>query len=49
MQDSVENKIKVDDSIWRVHGVDTPIETPVKVTGVDRIIFDVEPILNDRD
>lgn len=41
-------KIKVDDSSWRVHGVDTPIETPVKVTGVDGIVFDVEPILNDK-
>jgi len=37
-------KIKVDDSSWRVRGVDTPIETPVKVTGVDGIVFDVEPV-----
>lgn len=42
-------KIKVDDSSWRVHGADTPIETPVKVTGVDGIVFNVEAVLNDGD
>ncbi|MCU7937885.1 MAG: NfeD family protein [gamma proteobacterium symbiont of Bathyaustriella thionipta] len=41
-------KIKVDDSSWRVQGVDTPINTPVKVTGVDGIVLEVEPVLKEQ-
>jgi len=37
-------KIKVDDSSWRVRGIDTPIDTSVKVTGVDGIVLEVEPV-----
>ncbi len=37
-------KIKVDDSTWRVRGEEAPVNTQVKVTGVDGIIFDVEPV-----
>ncbi len=37
-------KIKVDDSTWRVRGDEAPVDTRVKVIGVDGIIFDVEPM-----
>jgi membrane protein implicated in regulation of membrane protease activity len=36
-------KIKVDDSIWRVHGADCPGGTRVRVTGVDGTVLVVEP------
>ncbi len=35
-------KIKVDDSTWRVRGDDAPMDSLVRVTGVDGIVFDVE-------
>jgi membrane protein implicated in regulation of membrane protease activity len=35
-------KIKVDDSTWRVRGNDASIDSLVRVTGVDGIVFDVE-------
>lgn len=35
-------KIKVDDSTWRVHGEDAPLNSQVRVTGVDGIVFEVE-------
>lgn len=35
-------KIKVDDSTWRVHGKDAPIDSQVKVVGSDGIIFEVK-------
>jgi membrane protein implicated in regulation of membrane protease activity len=37
-----QGKIKVDDSIWKVHGPDLPGGAPVKVTGEDGIILTVE-------
>ena len=37
-------KIRVDDSTWRVRGKDMPTNSQVRVTGVDGIIFDVEPL-----
>jgi membrane protein implicated in regulation of membrane protease activity len=39
-----EGKIKVDDSIWKVHGQDCNINTKVKVIGINGAIFDVEKV-----
>ena len=39
-----EGKIKVDDSIWKVHGDDCDINTKVKVIAVRGTVFDVEKI-----
>ncbi|NJM91966.1 MAG: NfeD family protein [Rhodospirillaceae bacterium] len=35
-------KIKIDDSMWRVEGVDLPAGTQIKITGVDGAILKVE-------
>jgi len=35
-------KIKVDDSIWRVHGPDRPAGSRVRITGVDGTVLLVE-------
>jgi|SoiMethySBSTD1v2_1073268.scaffolds.fasta_scaffold1173202_1 membrane protein implicated in regulation of membrane protease activity len=35
-------KAKIDDSVWRVEGVDLPAGTQIKVTGVDGSILKVE-------
>jgi membrane protein implicated in regulation of membrane protease activity len=37
-----EGKIKVDDSIWKVHGQDCDIHTKVKVTAIRGTVFDVD-------
>jgi inner membrane protein len=37
-----QGKIKVDDSVWKVHGEDCDINTKVKVTGIRGTVFDVE-------
>jgi len=37
-----QGKIKVDDSIWKVHGEDCDINTKVKVTAIRGTVFDVE-------
>ncbi len=37
-----EGKIKVDDSIWKVHGQDCTINTKVKVIAIRGTVFDVE-------
>jgi membrane protein implicated in regulation of membrane protease activity len=45
LYEAIENgqgKIKVDDSIWKVHGKDCDIHTKVKVTAVRGTVFDVE-------
>ena len=39
-----EGKIKVDDSIWKVHGEDCNINTRVKVIAVRGTVFDVKKI-----
>jgi membrane protein implicated in regulation of membrane protease activity len=39
-----EGKIKVDDSIWKVHGEDCDINTKVKVTAIRGTVFDVEKV-----
>jgi membrane protein implicated in regulation of membrane protease activity len=39
-----EGKIKVDDSIWKVHGEDCDIHTKVKVTAIRGTVFDVEKV-----
>jgi len=39
-----EGKIKVDDSIWKVHGEDCDITTKVKVIAVRGTVFDVERV-----
>jgi len=36
-------KVVVDDSTWRVKGPDLPVGTQVRVTGVDGVVFIVEP------
>lgn len=45
LYEAIENgqgKIKVDDSIWTVHGEDCAIETKVRVIAVRGTVFDVE-------
>ncbi|MGR8941115.1 MAG: NfeD family protein [Gammaproteobacteria bacterium] len=37
-----QGKIKVDDSIWKVHGPDCGIDTKVRVVSVNGTVFDVE-------
>ena len=39
-----QGKIKVDDSLWKVHGEDCDINTKVKVTAVLGTVFEVEKI-----
>ena len=39
-----QGKIKVDDSIWKVHGEDCDINTKVKVIASRGTVFDVEKI-----
>ena len=39
-----EGKIKVDDSIWKVHGEDCDINTRVKVVAIRGTVFDVEKV-----
>lgn len=39
-----QGKIKVDDTIWKVHGEDCDIHTKVKVTGVKGTVFEVDKI-----
>lgn len=39
-----QGKIKVDDSIWKVHGDDCDIHSKVKVTGVRGTVFEVEKV-----
>ena len=39
-----EGKIKVDDSIWKVHGEDCAINTKVKVIAIRGTVFDVERV-----
>ncbi|NJA06002.1 NfeD family protein [Methylococcaceae bacterium WWC4] len=43
--EAIENgqgKIKVDDTIWKVHGEDCPVGGKVKVVAVNGTVFDVE-------
>lgn len=45
--EAIENgqgKIKVDDSLWKVHGPDCPVGTKVKVVAVNGTVFDVEQV-----
>jgi inner membrane protein len=45
LHEPIENgqgKIKVDDTLWKVHGEDCDIHTKVKVTGIRGTVFDVE-------
>jgi inner membrane protein len=39
-----QGKMKVDDSIWKVHGEDCDINTKVKVTAIRGTVFDVEKV-----
>jgi len=39
-----QGKIKVDDSIWKVHGEDCTINSRVKVIAVRGTVFDVEKV-----
>ncbi len=39
-----EGKIKVDDSIWKVHGQDCEINTKVRVVATRGTVFDVERV-----
>lgn len=40
-----EGKVTVDDSTWRVKGPDSTAGTTVRVTGIDGVIFIVEPVI----
>ncbi|MEY4717923.1 MAG: hypothetical protein RL563_541 [Pseudomonadota bacterium] len=45
--EAIENgqgKIKVDDSLWKVHGPDCPVGTKVKIIAVNGTVFDVEQV-----
>jgi inner membrane protein len=47
LYEAIENgqgKIKVDDSIWKVHGEDCDIHSKVKVVGVRGTVFDVKKL-----
>ena len=35
-------KAKIDDTVWRVEGIDLPAGTPIKVTAVDGAVLKVE-------
>lgn len=37
-------KVEVDDSTWRVKGPDLPAGTRIRVTGVDGVVFVIEPV-----
>lgn len=37
-----QGKIKVDDTLWKVHGEDCPLGSKVKVVAVKGTVFDVE-------
>jgi membrane protein implicated in regulation of membrane protease activity len=37
-------KIKVDDTIWKVHGPDCPIDAKVRVISVSGTVFEVEKV-----
>jgi inner membrane protein len=39
-----QGKIKVDDSLWKVHGEDCDVSTKVKVTGIRGMVLDVEKV-----
>lgn len=39
-----QGKIKVDDTIWKVHGKDCGLAAKVKVVAVRGAVFDVEPV-----
>ena len=39
-----QGKIKVDDTLWKVHGEDCDVSTKVKVTGIRGMVFDVEKV-----
>lgn len=46
---AIENgvgKVTVDDSTWRVVGVDLPAGTKVRVDGVDGVVFQVVEVVN---
>ncbi len=37
-----QGKIKVDDSLWKVYGKDSPVNTRVKIVAIRGTVFDVE-------
>lgn len=46
LSEAIENgigKVRVDDTQWRVSGVDSPLGARVRVTGVDGAVLTVEP------
>ena len=46
LTEAIENgvgKVRVDDTQWRVNGMDSPAGTRVRVTGVDGTVLRVEP------
>ncbi len=47
LYEAIENgqgKIKVDDSIWKVHGEDCPLGSKVRIIAVRGTVFDIEKI-----
>jgi len=47
LYEAIENgqgKIKVDDSIWKVHGEDCPLASKVRIIAVCGTVFDIEKI-----
>jgi membrane protein implicated in regulation of membrane protease activity len=43
-----EGKIKVDDSIWKVHGQDCDANSKVKVVAIRGTVFDVETVAENK-
>lgn len=46
LEKAIENgvgRVRVDDTLWRVEGVDCPAEARVRVIGVDGAVLKVEP------
>jgi membrane protein implicated in regulation of membrane protease activity len=47
LYEAIENgqgKIKVDDSIWKVHGEDCPLGSKVRIISARGTVFDIEKI-----
>ena len=42
--DNGVGKVTVDDSTWKVKGPDLPAGSHIKVTGVEGVVFTVEPV-----
>ncbi len=37
-----QGKVKVDDSTWKIEGIDCPAGTKIKIVSVNNVVFQVE-------